>query len=84
MWDVVGRFMYRYIDQHNGLSKDVILASGRLLLILGLALPDVYYNVQTLNAQCVHPMLVKKNASCYSGGTRTHNLLLSSTDVLTT
>ena len=40
--------------------------------------------LQTLNAQCVHPMLVKKNASCYSGGTRTHDLLLSSADVLTT
>jgi hypothetical protein len=32
--------------------------------------------LQTLNAQCVHLMIVK-NASCSSGGTRTHDLLLS-------
>ena len=29
-------------------------------------------------------MLVKKNASCFSGGTQTHDLQLSSSDILTT
>ena len=44
-------------------------------------LSDMAYN--TLNAQCVYPELVK-NASCYLGATRTHDLLLFSADVLTT
>ena len=34
----------------------------------------------TLNAQCVHPMLMKINASCYSGGTRTHDLQQEGSD----
>ena len=45
-----------------------------------LARTDVYH---TENSVC-SPYACEKNASCYSGGTRTHNLLLSSADVLTT
>ena len=74
--------VYRAVGTANDISKDVILASGKWLLILGFALPDVYYKHWMLSVftRC----LWKKNASCYLGGTRTHDLLLSSADVLTT
>ena len=58
----------------------MVLASGSLLFILGFARPDVYY---TECSVCSPDACEKKNASCYSGGTRTHDLLLSSADVLT-
>ena len=67
----------------GNISKDVILASGGWLLILGFALPDVYYKHWMLSSVC-SPDACEKNASCYSGGTQTHDLLLSSADVLTT
>ena len=38
----------------------------------------------TSSSQYVHQRACTKNASCYSGGTRTQDLLLSSVDVLTT
>ena len=59
----------------------MVFASGSLLFILGFfARPDVHYT----ECSVCSPDACEKNASCYSGGTRTHDLLLSSADVLTT
>ena len=54
------------------------MTNGRF--ILGFSRPDVYYT----ECSVCSPDACEKNASCYSGGTRTHDLLLSSADVLTT